>query len=198
MLHLSKAYFKFWLYKAKSALLVIFQALLVLPFVLYPSHFDLLLESFDLYSIFENLTWLTRPILAQDLSNFQAFLWILFDWFFLFFRPVAVKPPLPPRPPLPPNNIPLRKQFKPPVSPVYSAGQSVAPSNNLQTFVQPGPGKKKNFILGLSRPIILGFWTEKKDRSGPLNSIQCIFKSYFQSLFQAYLRPVLDRFKYNL
>lgn len=54
-------------------------------------------------------------------------------------RPVAVLPPRPPLPPARPNNIPLRKQsYKP--APVYQ-GQSVAPSNNFQTFVQPGPGK---------------------------------------------------------
>ena len=55
-------------------------------------------------------------------------------------RPVAVRPPLPPRPhinpPVAPPQIPLRKQH----NPVY---QSVASSNNFQTFVNPGQGKQR-------------------------------------------------------
>jgi len=60
-------------------------------------------------------------------------------------RPVAVKPPSPPRPPnlpklpQPPPAVPLRKSGPARPNPVYQ-GQSVAPSNNFATFVQPGFG----------------------------------------------------------
>lgn len=66
-------------------------------------------------------------------------------------RPVAVLPPRPPLPPSRPNNIPLRKQsYKPKPAPVYQ-GQSVAPSNNFQTFVQPAPGKTSFFYFSLNQ-----------------------------------------------
>ena len=73
-------------------------------------------------------------------------------------RPVAVKPPLPPRPPnlpkLPKPQIPLRKSGPPRPKPVYQ-GQSVAPSNNFATFVQPGKTNSQIHLYSLFCIIIL-------------------------------------------
>ena len=73
-------------------------------------------------------------------------------------RPVAVKPPLPPRPPNLPKlhkpQAPIRKSGPPRPKPVYQ-GQSVAPSNNFATFVQPGKTNSQFHLYSLFCIIIL-------------------------------------------